>query len=161
MNHLSITRKGTLAAEAAVASAARSRASRLQRGKSEGKSNPSRAVALAVTRRRNTESSLARGATNSVVPHCNLADFGAVLLRFGARDPNAHRQFPGLYEDTRSLLQGPGHDMDAGRCCGCCPLTKGVRTAYVADELAVLSRQARDYAPFHTAVIPQTRRCGT
>ena len=32
---------------------------------------------------------------------------------------------------------------------------------YVADELAVLSRQARDYAPFHTAVIPQTRRCGT
>jgi hypothetical protein len=32
---------------------------------------------------------------------------------------------------------------------------------YVADDLALVSRQARDDAPFHTAVIPQTRRCGT
>jgi hypothetical protein len=44
---------------------------------------------------------------------------------------------------------------------GVVPSPRGLEQHYVADELAVLSRQARDYAPFHTAVIPQKRRCGT
>jgi hypothetical protein len=45
---------------------------------------------------------------------------------------------------------------------GVVPSPRGLEQHYVADELAVLSRQARDYAlALHSAVIPQTRRCGT